>query len=79
MTKDNPFPGMNPFLQAFWPDVHTALIGYIRDAITDQLPSGLKARSEETVLLAAQEEVPGKAYRADVAVLESWKQGIPPQ
>jgi hypothetical protein len=70
---------MNPFLQAFWPDVHTKLIAYIADAISDQLPFGLKARSEETVLLASQDELPGKAYSADVAVLESWKQGIPPQ
>lgn len=40
MTKDNPFPGMNLFLQAFWPDVHTKLIAYIADAIAEQLPRG---------------------------------------
>ncbi len=77
MTKDNPFPGMNPFLERFWPDVHTKLIAYIADAIAEQLPEGLKARSEEHVTLAADVEK-SKGFRADVAVVESWKQGIPP-
>ncbi|MDP1587431.1 MAG: DUF4058 family protein [Prosthecobacter sp.] len=76
MNKNNPFPGMNPFLERFWPDVHTALIGYIRDAIAESLPPGLKARSEEQVTLA--EEGDEKSARADVAVVESWKQGIAP-
>lgn len=79
MTKDNPFPGMNPFLQAFWPDMRTKLVTYIADAIAEQLPPGLKARSEEHVTLASQDESPGKAYRAAVAVVDSWKQGIAPQ
>lgn len=77
MTKDNPLPGMNPFLERFWPDVHTALIGYIRDHIAEQLPEGLKARSEEHVTLASGDDE-GKGFRADVALVESWKQGIPP-
>lgn len=77
MNKNNPFPGMNPFLERFWPDVHTKLIGYIADAIAEQLPPGLKARSEEQVTLA--EDGDGKGARADVAVVESWKQGIAPR
>lgn len=77
MTKDNPFPGMNPFLERFWPDVHTKLITYIADAIAEQLPAGLKARSEEQVTLAEAGEQ-DKAYRADVAVVDSWKQGVAP-
>ncbi|MBE7493914.1 MAG: DUF4058 family protein [Verrucomicrobiaceae bacterium] len=78
MTKDNPFPGMNPFLEAFWPDVDTRLIGYIADDLAEQLPTGLKARSEEQVTLASENEPEGRQVRADVAVVESWKQGIPP-
>ena len=68
---------MNPFLQAFWPDVHTKLITYIADALAEQLPPGLKARAEEKVTLAAHELEP--RFRADVAVVESWKQGVPPR
>lgn len=65
MTRDNPFPGMNPFLEGFWSDVHTGLMVYISDAIAEQLPSGLMARCNENVLF-------------DVPVVTSWKQGVAP-
>ena len=77
MTKENPFPGMNPFLEAYWPDVHTRLIAYISDEISEQLPPGLKARTEERVALAEDQDK-GKGYRADVAVVDAWRQGRPP-
>jgi hypothetical protein len=76
MKLQNPFPGMNPFLERHWPDVHTALIGYIRDALAEQLPPDLNARSEEKITLTDGEDV--KGVRPDVTVLESWKLGIPP-
>jgi hypothetical protein len=78
MTKDNPFPGMNPFLERHWSDVHTKLITYIADALAEQLPLELKARSEERVTLHDAE---GKqsSLRADVAVVESWKSGVRPK
>ncbi|HCN76782.1 MAG TPA: hypothetical protein DIT13_06260 [Verrucomicrobiales bacterium] len=74
----NPFPGMNPFMEALWPDIHTALIGYIRDSIAEQLPPDLNARSEESVTLHDDLNTPPSKARADVAVTESWRQGIPP-
>lgn len=37
ISTKNPFPGMNPFLELRWPDVHLALIGYIRDALGAEL------------------------------------------
>lgn len=78
MTRDNPFPGMNPFLERHWSDVHANLISYIRDALAENLPPGLKARSEERVVLQqAGEKL--ESLRADVAVVESWKRGIPPR
>lgn len=43
----NPFPGMNPYLERRWPDVHTRLTVYVRDDLADQLPIGLVARIEE--------------------------------
>ena len=78
MTKDNPFPGMNPFLEGHWADVHSKLITYIADAIAEQLPPDLSARGEERVTLLDPRGEP-QNLRADVAVVESWKQGIPPQ
>lgn len=43
----NPFPGMNPWLEEHWSDVHTAMTLYARDAIDQALPPGLQARVEE--------------------------------
>lgn len=77
MKKTNPFPGMNPWLELSWPDVHVQLVAYIRDALAPQLPPDLRARSEECVTLTDGED--GRAYRADVAVTESWRHGLPPQ
>ncbi len=45
--EKNPFPGMNPWLESYWGDVHTSLTTYARDAIQKQLPSDLHARVEE--------------------------------
>jgi hypothetical protein len=51
MASKSPFPGMDPWLEATWGDVHTALISYARDAITPQLPTGLHARMEQRVFV----------------------------
>ena len=34
----SPFPGMDPYLEEFWPDVHASLIIYARDQLEEQLP-----------------------------------------
>ena len=70
MKTTNPFPGMNPFLQARWPDVHTRLIAYISDAINDQLPADLSVHAEEGIMIDFAEEPPS-GVRADVAVVEN--------
>lgn len=70
----NPFPGMNPYLQADWSDVHTVLISDIRTALSDELPPDLMARAEEFVTVAGGPQ----EYRADVTVVEPWRQGFPP-
>jgi hypothetical protein len=77
-STHNPFPGMNPFLERSWSDTHTLLIGYIRDALAEKgLPEGLRARAEEHLTVEESDETRHSA-RADVAVIESWKKGIPP-
>ena len=73
----NPFPGMNPWLQRKWSDVHTMLIGYIRDALSPELPPDLAAYAEERIALQAQGEPP-VGFRSDVAITESWRHGLPP-
>jgi hypothetical protein len=65
----NPFPGMNPWLESWWGDVHHSLIQYSRDQLAERLPSDLFAQIEETkyVLSPDQERA---VYRPDVVLWE---------
>ena len=72
----NPFPGMNPYLQQHWSDVHTRLITFISEALSGELPDDLAARAEERITVATEDDT--DAYRADVALVEPWKDGFPP-
>jgi hypothetical protein len=47
----SPFPGMDPYLEAHWRDVHASLIVYASDTLQGALPGGLRARIDERVLL----------------------------
>ena len=50
----SPFPGMDPYLEQFWPDVHASLIIYTRDQLEEQLPANLIARVEERVVFETE-------------------------
>ncbi len=52
----SPFPGMDPFLEAHWGDVHTSLAVAIRNDLQRRLPDSLVARIEESVLLEAVDD-----------------------
>jgi len=81
MHHHNPFPGMNPFLEKSWEDVHATLLTYIRDALSPALPEDLTSKSEMRVSVIDQAEGVSH-YRADIAILEdpvdSWKSGLAP-
>ena len=47
---DSPFPGMDPYLEQHWRDVHHNLITFIQGALNSQLPEGLIVRVEERAL-----------------------------
>jgi hypothetical protein len=51
----SPFPGMDPYLEAFWGDVHHTLITYSRDTLLRALPGDLVARVEERVFVESSE------------------------
>ncbi len=51
----SPFPGMDPYLEYYWGDVHHNLITFIQGALNSQLPERLIARVEERVLLESEE------------------------
>jgi hypothetical protein len=64
----SPFPGMDQYLEQFWPDVHASLIIYARDQIEEQLPGDLIARVEERVVLETEEDP--RAVYPDVKITE---------
>src|SRR5262245_2320538 len=71
----SPFPGMDPYLEVFWGDVHTSLITYARDQLRGQLPAALRVRVEEqvTVQVATAENGPPakrRTFDPDVCVVE---------
>ncbi len=47
----SPFPGMDPYLERYWGDVHHRLIQYACDGLQPGLPADLRARVEERVFL----------------------------
>src|ERR1051325_1294334 len=70
MAGKSPFPGMDPWLEKHWGDVHQAMVTYARDAIQPQMPDDLVARTEERVFL----ETPfgqGRQHEPDVRIIET--------
>lgn len=63
----SPFPGMDPYLEAprRWPDVHQALITYIRDALQPDIRPRYHARMGERVYILN----PLQAIEPDVSLL----------
>lgn len=70
--RTNPFPGMNPWLEKPWRDVHARLTTYSCDAIQEQLPADLQARVEEYLLVdeSNDEDARARSVAPDVSVIE---------
>lgn len=49
----SPFPGMDPYLERHWGDVHADLVALARAALNDVLPPDLVARMEGRVVVDA--------------------------
>lgn len=64
----SPFPGMDPYLEANWGDIHQRLVTYVCDALQPALPDGLRARMEERVVVDSPAAV--RPIHPDVRVLE---------
>jgi hypothetical protein len=68
----SPFPGMDPYLERSWRDVHARLVLYIADALQPSLPSDLLVRAEERIYVSSERAA--KGYRnlyPDVRIVES--------
>lgn len=76
MNHENPFPGMNPYMERRWSDVHVRLIAQIADELGSTLPDAYSAMGEAKVDVSGGD---APRYFADVAVVdEPWKHGLPP-
>jgi len=51
----SPFPGMDPFLEPHWVDIHSSLVVGTRDELNLHLPEDLVARSEERVAVESDD------------------------
>ena len=67
----SPFPGMDPYLEAHWLDIHTKLVAYAADTLNTLLPEHLIARTEERVGIETDEPDLPATVSPDVAVLET--------
>ncbi len=70
-SRENPFPGINPWMQLRWPDVHTRLIAYVCDSLAGALPDDLSVSAEESVSLSDEVDDGKKRYAADLAVRDT--------
>jgi len=70
LPMPSPFPGMDPYLEAHWRDVHASLVIYARDALQGVLPGSLRARVEESVLLETPNGLGDHPLFPDVRVVD---------
>ena len=68
----NPLPGMNPWLESYWGDIHTKLTTYACDVMQQQLPRDLQARVEEylSVFEAEEDSATSRRIAPDVQIVE---------
>lgn len=65
----SPFPGMDPYLEKHWRDVHSRLVHNAANAIQRQLTGGLRARIDERLIIE-QDRQAKRAIFPDVQVIE---------
>jgi hypothetical protein len=68
----SPFPGMDPYLESHWRDVHARLIIHTAERLQEKLPGDLRARVEERVFVESPQGVERSVY-SDVRVVERFK------
>ena len=65
----SPFPGMDPFLERHWQDVHSRFIVYASTHLNHQLPAELLARVEES-LAVETDDMRTRVIYPDISVVE---------
>ncbi len=65
----SPYPGMDPYLESHWGDIHQRLVIYASDALQTQLPASLRARVAERVFVH-YDDFPRRSVVPDVRIRE---------
>jgi hypothetical protein len=73
----SPFPGMDPYLERYWGDVHDSLVFLAKAAIQRQLGGDLIARSEDRVYIDDEDALRRQMRVPDVRVVEQGITDIP--
>jgi len=73
----SPFPGMDPYLERHWRDVHSDLVSLSRSALNSVLPPDLVARMEERIVVDSVQYDKPRAIYPDVRVYEDFRHGSP--
>jgi len=66
----SPFPGMDPYLEVHWGDVHTRLTTYASDQLAGKLPRDLVVRIQEYVNVEIEAAAEPRLIGPDVRVIE---------
>ena len=66
---NSPFPGMDPYLENHWRDVHHRLVTYSCDQFQPRLPSDLRARVEERMFVEADMRE-NRSFYPDMHIVE---------
>lgn len=73
---DSPFPGMDPYLESQWGDVHQSLVIYARDQLQIRLPADLRARTEARLVIGGPADAARVVY-PDVGVFRPRRSAEP--
>lgn len=74
----SPFPGMDPYLERYWREVHKRLVIYAGDQLQERLPPQLGARVEERVILEQESGAVRDIY-PDIYVVEHQRPAVDTQ
>jgi hypothetical protein len=66
---NNPLPGMNPYFEEQWPDVHATFLVGIRNQLQPRLPSDLAAEINRHAALTVEGK--DKSYYPDISLHET--------
>ena len=72
---ENPFPGMNPYLEHWSGDVHNALVVYAGDQLQELMPNDLRARFDERVFMDSDSPAAAELTESFLRIIDTTAAG----